>query len=85
MLMLTPTLTPAYPYQKPLGVTKPLHFPNNNPTLHCLKVCQLPSWVCCPSLFKPGSQGFLVLAFKDPDRMIAPSLIKGQYLYAFSA
>jgi len=27
-LMLTPTLTPAYPYQKPLGVTKPLHFPS---------------------------------------------------------
>jgi len=29
-LMLTPTLTPAYPYQKPLGVTKPLHFPKHD-------------------------------------------------------
>ena len=56
---------------------------DNNPTLHHLKMCQLPSWVCCPSLFNPRSQSSLVLAFEDPDRTIAPSLIKGCYLYTF--
>ena len=48
---------------------------DNNPSLHYLKVCQLPLWVCCPSLFKPGLQSSLVLAFEDPDGTIAPSLI----------
>ena len=58
---------------------------DNNPSLCHLKVCQLPSWVRRPSLFKPGLQSFLVLAFEDPDGMIAPSLIQIHHVYAFGA
>jgi len=50
-----------------------------------LKVCQLPSWVRHPSLFTPGSSSSLVLAFKDPDGTIAPSLIHARNMYAFGA
>jgi len=49
------------------------------------KVCQLPSWVCQPSLFQPGSQSSLVLAFKNPDGSITQSLLSQRYLYAFRA
>ena len=58
---------------------------DNNPSLYHLKVCQLPSWVRHPSLFKPGSQSSLVLTFEDPDRMIMPSLICARHVYAFRA
>ena len=58
---------------------------DNNPSLRHLKVCQLPSWVHRPSLFKPRSQSSLVLAFEDPDGMIAPSLICVHYVDAFGA
>ena len=58
---------------------------DNNPSLRHLKVCQLPSWMRCPSLFKPGSQSSLVLAFEDPNRTITPSLICAYYVYAFRA
>ena len=56
---------------------------DNNPSLRQLKVCQLPSWVCWPSLFQPGSQSSLVLAFEDPDGSLAPSLICTCNMYAF--
>jgi len=58
---------------------------DNNPSLHRLKVCQLPSWVRRPSLFQPGSQSSLVLAFEDPDGTIAPSLIRARTVYAFGS
>jgi len=56
---------------------------DNNPSLHHLKVCQLPSWVCWPSLFQPRSQSSLVLAFEDLDGSLAPSLICAHTMYAF--
>ena len=55
----------------------------NNPSLHHLKVCQLPSWVRWPSLFQLGSQLSLVFGFKDPDGSIAPGLICARNVYAF--
>jgi len=58
---------------------------DNNPSLCNLKVCQLPSWVCRPSLFTLGSNSSLVLAFEDPDGMTAPSLICTCNVYAFRA
>ena len=59
---------------------------DNNPTLfHHLKVCQLPSWVRWPSLFQPGSSLSLVFFFKNPDRTIAPTLIKAHHMYTFGA
>jgi len=58
---------------------------DNNPSLHNLKVCQLPSWVHRPSLFTPGSSSSLVLAFEDPDGTITPSLIRAHNMYAFGA
>ena len=58
---------------------------DNNPSLHRLKVCQLPSWVRRPSLFHLGSQSSLVLAFEDPDGTIAPSLICARTVYAFGS
>ena len=56
---------------------------DNNPSLCHLKVCQLPSWVRWPSLFLLGSQSSLVLAFKDPDGSLAPSLIHACNMYTF--
>jgi len=69
------------------------HFPatcwqsliNNNPSLHHLKVCQLPSWVRRPSLFQLGSQSSLVLTFEDPDGSLTPSLIYARNVYAFGS
>ena len=58
---------------------------DNNPSLHPLKVCQLPSWVRRPSLFKPGSQSSLVLAYEDPDGSVTQSILAQRYLYAFGA
>jgi len=58
---------------------------DNNPFLSHLKVCQLPSWVRHPSLFKPRLQSSLVLAFEDPNGTIAPSLIHACNVYAFGA
>jgi len=58
---------------------------DNNPSLHRLKVCQLPSWVRRPSLYHLGSQSSLVLAFEDPDGMITPSLICAWTVYAFGS
>ena len=58
---------------------------DNNPSFRNLKVCQLPSWVCHPSLFTPGSSSSLVLAFEDPNGTIAPSLIHACNVYAFGA
>ena len=58
---------------------------DNNLFLKHLKVCQLPSWVCHPSLFKPRLQSSLVLAFEDPDGTIAPSLICAHHMYTFGA
>jgi len=58
---------------------------DNNPSLHNLRVCQLPSWVRQPSLFQPGSQSSLVLAFEDPDGSITQSLLSQRHLYAFGA
>jgi len=58
---------------------------NNNPSLHNLQVCQLPSWVRQPSLFQPGSQSSLVLAYEDPDGSITQSLLSQRHLYAFGA
>ena len=58
---------------------------DNNPSLRHLKVCQLPSWVRRPSLFQPGSQSSLVLAFEDLDGSLAPSLIRARNVYAFGA
>ena len=58
---------------------------DNNPSLCHLKVCQLSSWVRCPSFFKPRLQSSLVLAFEDPDGMIMPSLIYAHHVYAFGA
>ena len=55
---------------------------DNNPSLSYLKVCQLPSWVCQPSLFLPGSQSSLVLTFEDLDGSLAPSLICAHNMYA---
>ena len=58
---------------------------DNNPSLHHLKVCQLPSWVRRPSLFQPGLSSSLVFAFEDPDGTIALTLVKACNLYAFGA
>jgi len=58
---------------------------DNNPSLRHLKVCQLPSWVRRPSLYQPGSQSSLVIAFKDLDGSLAPSLICARNVYAFGA
>ena len=58
---------------------------DNNPSLHPLKVCQLPSWVRRPSLFKLGSQSSLVLAYEDPDDLVMQSILAQHYLYAFRA
>ena len=58
---------------------------NNNPSLCPLKVCQLPSWVQHPSLFKPGLQSSLVLAYKDPDGSVIQSILAQCHLYAFGA
>ena len=58
---------------------------DNNPSLHQLKVCQLPSWVRQPSLYQPGSQSSLVITFEDPDGSLAPSLIRVCNVYAFGA
>ena len=58
---------------------------DNNPSLHPLKVCQLPSWVRCPSLFKPGLQSSLVLAYKDPDGSVMQSILAQHHLYTFRA
>ena len=57
----------------------------NNPSLHPLKVTQLPSWVRAPRLFQPGSSSSLVFAFEDPDGTIAPSLIAARHLFCFRA
>ena len=58
---------------------------DNNPSLRPLKVCQLPSWVRRPSLFKPGSQSSLVLAYEDPDGSVTQSILAQRHLYAFGA
>jgi len=59
---------------------------DNNPSLfRHLKVCQLPSWVQQPSLFKPGSTLSLVFSFEDPDGTITLTLIKARNVYAFRA
>jgi len=58
---------------------------DNNPSFRNLKVCQLPSWVCHPSLFTLGLSSSLVLTFEDPDGTIAPSLIRACNMYAFGA
>ena len=58
---------------------------DNNPSLRSLKVCQLPSWVWHPSLFQPGSQSSLVLAYEDPDGSITQSILAQHHLYAFRA
>ena len=57
----------------------------NNPSLHPLKVTQLPSWVRAPRLFQPGSSSSLVFAFEDPDGTLAPSLIAARHLFCFGA
>ena len=57
----------------------------NNPSLHPLKVTQLPSWVRAPRLFQPSSSSSLVFAFEDPDGTIAPSLIAARHLFCFRA
>ena len=57
----------------------------NNPSLHPLKVTQLPLWVQAPRLFQPGSSSSLVFAFEDPDGSIAPSLIAVRHLFCFGA
>ena len=57
----------------------------NNPSLHPLKVTQLPSWVWALCLFQPGSSSSLVFAFEDPDGSIAPSLIAARHLFCFGA
>jgi len=58
---------------------------SNNPSLRHLTVCQLPSWVCRPSLYQPGSQSSLVFSFEDPDGSIGPSLIRARHVYAFGS
>ena len=57
----------------------------NNPSLHPLKVTQLPSWVRAPCLFQPGLLSSLVFAFEDPDSTIAPSVIATRHLFCFRA
>ena len=57
----------------------------NNPSLHPLKVTQLPSWVQALCLFQPGSLSLLVFAFEDPDSTLAPSLITTRHLFIFGA
>ena len=80
----------------PTGVTddsSAAHFPSvclqdlleNNPSLHPLKVTQLPSWVRAPRLFQPSSSSSLVFAFEDPEGTIAPSLIAARHLFCFGA
>ena len=57
----------------------------NNPSLHPLKVTQLPSWVQAPCLFLPGSSSSLVFVFEDPNGTLAPSLIAVRHLFCFRA
>jgi len=58
---------------------------SNKPSLRHLTVCQLPSWVCRPFLYQPGSQSSLVFSFEDPDGSIGPSLIHARHVYAFGS
>ena len=58
---------------------------DNNPSLHPLKVTQMPSWVQALRLFQPGSSSSLVFGFEDPDGTIAPSLIAARHLFCFGA
>ena len=57
----------------------------NNPSLHPLKVTQLPSWVRAPCLFQPSLSSSLVFVFEDPDGTIAPFLITSEHLFCFGA
>ena len=57
----------------------------NNPSLHPLKVTQLPSWVQALRLFQPSLSSSLVFVFEDPDGTLAPSLIAARHLFCFGA
>ena len=57
----------------------------NNPSLHPLKVTQLPSWVRAPHLFQPSSSSSLVFTFENLDSSIAPFLIATRHLFCFGA
>ena len=50
-----------------------------------LTITQLPSWVCSPSSYLPGSYSSLVVAFEDPDGSIASGIVATKWLYLFGA
>ena len=57
----------------------------DNPSYRHLTIIQLPSWVRPPFSYTPSSYSSLVVAFEDPDRSIASSIITTKWLYLFGA
>jgi len=55
----------------------------DNPSYGHLTITQLPSWVCSPHSYLPGSYSSLVITFEDPDGSIASSIIAAKWLYLF--
>ena len=56
----------------------------DNLSYRCLTITQLPSWVHSPSSYSSGSYSSLVVTFKDPDGLIASSIVSTKWLYLFS-
>ena len=58
---------------------------HDNPSYHCLRMTQLPSWVRKPSLYKAFSASSLVVSFEDPDGTVLSSLLAARHLFGFGA
>jgi len=77
----------------PTGVDKetPAHSPVecqralalDNPSYGRLTITQLPSWVRSPFSYTSGSYSSLVVAFEDPDGLIASGMVAAKWLYLF--
>ena len=55
----------------------------DNPTFGRLTITQLPSWVHPPSSYSTGTYSSLVVTFKDPNRLLASSIVVAKWLYLF--
>jgi len=55
----------------------------DNPSYGRLTITQLPSWVCSPFSYTPSSYSSLVVAFEDPNGLIASSIVATKWLYLF--
>ena len=55
----------------------------DNPSYRRLTITQLLSWVHSPFSYTSSSYSSLIVAFKDPNRSIASSMVAAKWLYLF--